>query len=131
MRQTIYLLLIAFLLPLVVNAQTNEIKKMRQQVNNLQQQIAKKENILLSSKKDIESKLNDLSLLSAQIVERKELVNLLIAEINTLNKELERLNALVGENEALVKEKKKEYDRESLKGTEYEYLLDEDKEWED
>lgn len=109
MRQTIYLLLIAFLLPLVVNAQTNEIKKMRQQVNNLQQQIAKKENILLSSKKDIESKLNDLSLLSAQIVERKELVNLLIAEINTLNKELERLNALVGENEALVAVSKKEY----------------------
>lgn len=109
MRQTIYLLLIAFLLPLVVNAQTNEIKKMRQQVNNLQQQIAKKENILLSSKKDIESKLNDLSLLSAQIVERKELVNLLIAEIKTLNKELERLNALVGENEALVAVSKKEY----------------------
>lgn len=109
MRQTIYLLLIAFLLPLVVNAQTNEIKKMRQQVNNLQQQIAKKENILLSSKKDIESKLNDLSLLSAQIVERKELVNLLIAEINALNKELERLNALVGENEALVAVSKKEY----------------------
>ena len=30
-----------------------------------------------------------------------------------------------------ILEYKKEYDRESLKGTEYEYLLDEDKEWYD
>lgn len=29
-----------------------------------------------------------------------------------------------------ILEYKKEYDRKSLKGTEYEYLLDEDKEWE-
>jgi hypothetical protein len=30
-----------------------------------------------------------------------------------------------------ILEYKKEYDRESLKGTEYEYLLEDDKEWDD
>jgi hypothetical protein len=30
-----------------------------------------------------------------------------------------------------ILEYKKEYNRESLKGTEYEYLLDDDKEWDD
>lgn len=109
MRQIIYLLLTTLLFPLAVAAQTTEIKKMRQQVNSLQQQIAKKENILLSSKKDIESKLSDLSLLSAQITERKELVDMLAAEVSSLNKGIDALNKAVADNEALVNVSKKEY----------------------
>lgn len=109
MRKTIYLLLAVLLFPLAAISQTKEIKKMRQQVNSLQQQITKKENILLSSKKDIEGKLNNLNLLAAQIAERKELVALLTSEVAMLNKEIATLNKEVQEKETKVETAKSEY----------------------
>ncbi len=109
MQKSIYTFLVLFLLPITLWAQTAEIKKMRQQVNNLQQQIAKKENILLSSKKDIESKLSNLNLLTAKIDERKELIALLTTEVSALNKEINALNAEVADKEELVGLSKKEY----------------------
>lgn len=109
MRKTLYILSVLFLLPLAVVSQTTEIKRMRQQVNNLQQQIAKKENILLSSQKDIEGKLNNLNLLTAKIEERKELIELLTTEVKSLNKEIALLNKEIADKEAKVGIAKKEY----------------------
>lgn len=109
MQRTTHILLLLLLLPLAALSQTAEIKKMRQQVNSLQQQIAKKENILLSSKKDIESKLSNLNLLTAKIDERKELIALLTTEVAALNKEIKSLNAEVADKEELVAVSKKEY----------------------
>ncbi len=90
-------------------SQTTEIKKMRQQVGALQKQIAQKENILLSSKKDIDSKLKNLNLLTAQISERKELITMLTDEVVILNKEIEKLNKEVADKESKVAVSKKEY----------------------
>lgn len=90
-------------------AQTAEIKKMRNQVGSLQKEIAQKENILLSSKKDINSKLQNLDLLTAQIKERKELINMLVSEVDALNKEIDKLNKEVAENEKRVGKSKEEY----------------------
>lgn len=109
MQRTTHILLLLLLLPLAALSQTAEIKKMRQQVNNLQQQIAKKENILLSSQKDIEGKLNNLNLLTAKIDERKELISLLTTEVAALNKEIDALDAEVADKEELVSVSKKEY----------------------
>lgn len=109
MQRTTHILLLLLLLPLAALSQTAEIKKMRQQVSSLQQQIAKKENILLSSKKDIESKLSNLNLLTAKIDERKELIALLTTEVSALNKEINALNAEVADKEELVAVSKKEY----------------------
>lgn len=109
MQKIKYLLLTALFIPFAAFSQTAEIKKMRRQVNNLQQQIAQKENILLSSKKDIESKLSNLNLLTAQITERKQLVGLLTNEVAALNKEIALLNKEVADNESKVGVAKKEY----------------------
>ena len=109
MQRTTHILLLLLLLPLAALSQTAEIKKMRQQVNSLQQQIAKKENILLSSQKDIEGKLNNLNLLTAKIDERKELISLLTTEVAALNKEIDALDAEVADKEELVSVSKKEY----------------------
>ena len=110
MRKIKHLLTILLLFfSVVAAAQTAEIKKMRGQVGALQKEIAQKENILLSSKKDINSKLQNLDLLTAQIKERKELINMLVSEVDALNKEIKRLNKEVADNEARVGTSKEEY----------------------
>ena len=110
MRYIQYILFAVFFsLSLASAAQTAEIKKMRNQVGSLQKEIAQKENILLSSKKDINSKLQNLDLLTAQIKERKELISMLVSEVNALNKEIDKLNKEVAENEKRVGKSKDEY----------------------
>lgn len=110
MRYIQYILFaVYFSLSLASAAQTAEIKKMRNQVGSLQKEIAQKENILLSSKKDINSKLQNLDLLTAQIKERKELINMLVSEVDALNKEIDKLNKEVAENEKRVGKSKNEY----------------------
>lgn len=107
-KHFIFLLLLV-LVSVTAIAQTAEIKKMRTQVGNLQKEISQKENILLSSKKDINSKLQNLDLLAAQIKERKGLINLLVSEVSVLNREIAKLNKEVAENEARVSTSKDEY----------------------
>ena len=110
MRHIQYILFALFFsFSLASAAQTAEIKKMRNQVGSLQKEIAQKENILLSSKKDINSKLQNLDLLTAQIKERKELINMLVSEVDALNKEIDKLNKEVAENEKRVGKSKEEY----------------------
>lgn len=110
MRHIQYILFALFFsFSLASAAQTAEIKKMRNQVGSLQKEIAQKENILLSSKKDINSKLQNLDLLTAQIKERKELISMLVSEVDALNKEIDKLNKEVAENEKRVGKSKEEY----------------------
>ncbi|MBQ8256388.1 MAG: peptidoglycan DD-metalloendopeptidase family protein [Bacteroidaceae bacterium] len=110
MRHIQYILFALFFsFSLASAAQTAEIKKMRNQVGSLQKEIAQKENILLSSKKDINSKLQNLDLLTAQIKERKELINMLVSEVDALNEEIDKLNKEVAENEKRVGKSKDEY----------------------
>ena len=64
-------------------AQTT-VKEMRRRVNGLQQQIKEKERILLSSEKDVASKLKNLNLLTARIDEQKKLISLQTKEVTAL-----------------------------------------------
>lgn len=109
MRIKHYLLLLLLSFALASQAQTNEIKEMRRRVGTLQKQIAQKENILLSSKQNINAKLKNLDILTARIKERKELIALLTKEVAALNREITTLNKDVAEKEHNVAVSKDEY----------------------
>lgn len=87
----------------------NSVKEMRRRAGNLQKQIAEKENILLSSQKDVRSRMQNLELLSAQINERKELISVLRREIELLDDSIAKLDGEIGENEKGVSVAKDEY----------------------
>ena len=93
----------------VSHAQQQTVKEMRNRVSNLQQQIKEKERILLSSQKDVSSKLKNLNLLTARVAEQKSLIALLNREIATLDKEISELSATLSHDEAQVKKAQDEY----------------------
>ena len=93
----------------VSHAQQQTVKEMRNRVSNLQQQIKEKERILLSSQKDVSSKLKNLNLLTARVAEQKSLIALLNREIATLDNEISELSATLSHDEAQVKKAQDEY----------------------
>lgn len=93
----------------VSHAQQQTVKEMRNRVSNLQQQIKEKERILLSSQKDVSSKLKNLNLLTARVAEQKSLIVLLNREIATIDKEISELSATLSHDEAQVKKAQDEY----------------------
>ena len=68
------LLLYLLLMSLPMAAQKGKLDDMRARARAMQVQIADKEKILLSSQKDVKSKMQNLDLLTAQIKERRLLV---------------------------------------------------------
>ena len=90
-------------------AQQKSVKEMRSRVTTLQQQIKEKERILLSSEKDVASKLKNLNLITARVAEQKSLVALLNKEIAAIDKEISSLSAELAREEAQVKKAKNEY----------------------
>lgn len=90
-------------------SQQQTVKEMRNRVNSLQQQIKEKERILLSSEKDVASKLKNLNLLTARVGEQKSLIALLSKEVATIDKEISSLTAELSRDEARVEKSKNEY----------------------
>ena len=90
-------------------SQQKSVKEMRSRVSSLQQQIKEKERILLSSEKDVASKLKNLNLLTARVEEQKSLVSLLSKEVATIDKEISELTSAVTRDEAQVKRAQDEY----------------------
>ena len=90
-------------------AQQTTVKDMRRRVTQLQQQIKDKERILLTSEKDVASKLKNLNLLTARIGEHKALVALLVKEVATIDDEIKNLTAEVQREEQKVEKSKEEY----------------------
>ena len=90
-------------------AQQKSVKEMRSRVTTLQQQIKEKERILLSSEKDVASKLKNLNLITARVAEQKSLVALLNKEIAAIDKEISSLLAELAREETQVKKAKNEY----------------------
>ena len=110
MRKRLYLLFLLLSFVFACGyAQTAKIKEMRSKVSDLQKQISRKENILLSSKKDIAGKLKNLDLINAQIRERKELIDMLVSEVKVINGEIDSLKAEIKDKEAKVSTSKEEY----------------------
>lgn len=92
-----------------VQSQQMTVKEMRHRVTRLQQSIKEKERILLSSEKDIASKLKNLNLLTAQIRERKLLIDLLLKEVDVIDKSIDKLVADIKQDEARIAKSKEEY----------------------
>ena len=93
----------------VGSAQQKSVKEMRSRVSSLQQQIKEKERILLSSEKDVASKLKNLNLLTARVEEQKSLVAMLGKEIAAIDKEIAELTSALSRDEAQVKRAQDEY----------------------
>lgn len=107
-RYLLTLLIVCFFSFSSVVAQES-VKEMKRKVENLQKQIADKEGILRSSRKDVRSKMQNIELLGAQIKERKGLVNALSKEVRSLNADIARLNEEIKQNEANVQTAREEY----------------------
>lgn len=90
-------------------SQQKSVKEMRSRVSSLQQQIKEKERILLSSEKDVASKLKNLNLLTARVEEQKSLVSLLSKEVTAIDKEIAGLTSELSRDEAQVKKAQDEY----------------------
>lgn len=108
LRYFITLLIVYFFSFSAVTAQES-VKEMKRKVVNLQKQIADKEGILRSSRKDVRSKMQNIELLGAQIKERKGLVNALSKEVRSLNTDIARLNAEIKLGETNVQKAREEY----------------------
>lgn len=90
-----YLLLLLMLLFFAAGnafAQDTSIKDMRAKAGTLRKDIAEKEKILLSSKKDVNSKLANLDIVTAKINDRKKLIGLINEEVKIINGEIRVLN---------------------------------------
>lgn len=106
-RKIFFILLLQFVVCAGWSQQT--VKEMRTRVSSLQQQIKEKERILLSSQKDVASKLKNLNLLTARVTEHKSLVSLLSKEVAAIDKEISSLSASLAHDEARVKKSQDEY----------------------
>lgn len=113
-------LIIAFFAVLLslsgVSAQNSSVKKMREQAGALRKEITEKEKILLSSQKDVKSRLNNLDVINAKIKEVKRLVTLLQNEVKAIDGEIKANAAEIERQEKLVEQSRQEY-AEALRRT--------------
>lgn len=103
------LLLFLLLVSLPLAAQRGKLDDMRARARAMQMQIADKEKILLSSQKDVKSKMQNLDLLTAQIKERILLVALLRNELKAVGDSIAVIDKEVKRHEALVEASRGEY----------------------
>ena len=110
-----YILLL--LLPFTgLQAQSESVESLRSKAGTLRKEIKEKEAILTSSQKDINSRLNNLKIITAKIEEYKGLVGLLQKEVKALDnrmaaidKEIKALGKEIAEKERNVEISRSEY----------------------
>jgi len=85
-RVSLFALLLLILLPSIpLAAQTNKrIRQLQQQSATLKKQISESEQLLRTTKKDVNSQLNNLAVINSQITAQQKLVDDYAAEVNTL-----------------------------------------------
>lgn len=94
-----------------LRAQTNQkIKELETQRSELQQQITESETLLSSTKKDVKSQLDNLSLINGQISERKKYIAAIERDMKTINGEITALQRQLNALERELKDKKKKYE---------------------
>ena len=109
--QTYFLTLFLLLVLAADNlcAQNDEIKDMREQVGSLRKDIAEKEKILLSSKKDVKSKLANLDIVTAKVNDRKKLIGIINGEVSLINGDIKKLNREMNALQGNVDKSRSEY----------------------
>lgn len=92
-----------------LQAQSAAIKGMRAQAGELRKEIAEKEKILVSSEKDVKSRLNNLEIITAQIKEKRGFISVLQKEVKLINTEINTLAKDIKKHEAKVEDSRAEY----------------------
>ena len=112
----ISLLLLTFLPLTGVLAQGDSVESLRSKANTLRKEIKEKEAILTSSQKDINSRLNNLKIVTARIEEYRVLVGVLQKEVKaldnrmaTVDSEIKTLGNDIEEKEKSVEISRSEY----------------------
>ena len=98
---TLFVILFSFS---TISAQSASIKKMREQAGTLRKEITEKEKILLSSQKDVKSRLNNLDIINAQIKEIKKLISLLQNEVKVVEEEIGTYTIEIERQEKLIEQ---------------------------
>lgn len=123
-----YILLPILLFTVLVNAQAQgeSVESLRSKANTLRKEIKEKEAILMSSQKDINSRLNNLKIITAKIEEYKGLVSLLQKEVKALDnkkavidKDIKTLGKEIKEKEKGVEVSRNEYAEALRKARKY------------
>jgi septal ring factor EnvC (AmiA/AmiB activator) len=92
-----------------ISAQSASVKKMREQAGTLRKEITEKEKILLSSQKDVKSRLNNLDIINAQIKEVKTLIGLLQNEVKAIENEITLYDREIERQEKIVEQSRMQY----------------------
>ena len=108
MTKLLFLLLFS-MTTLVAGAQSAAIKNMRAQAGTLRKEIADKEKILVSSNKDVKSRLNNLDIINAQIREVRKLVDMLQKEVQLVDTEISVCRKEIERQEEKVEHSRAEY----------------------
>lgn len=103
---TLFIILLSFT---GISAQGNSVKAMREQAGSLRKEISEKEKILLSSQKDVRSRLNNLDIINAQIREIKRLIGVLQKEVRLIDGEISAYSREIERQERLVEQSRREY----------------------
>lgn len=97
--------------PEAVGQTNKQIRKLQKEQTNLKKDIADKEKLLRSTKKDVNSQLANLQVIGAQIEERKRYVDDINAEVTALGKDQAALERQMAKLEAELAECKRKYQR--------------------
>lgn len=111
MRSFFLILIAAFSILSPALAQSNKlIKELQNKRGSLQKQINATESLLKTTKRDVGSQLNNLSILTGQIEERKRYILTINNDVDAIGKELQSLDSQLSLLQKDLKDKKKKYD---------------------
>lgn len=88
---------------------SKKIKELEGKRGELLEQIEQSESLLLSTKKDVKSQLNDLALITSKIDERKKFIQSIEQDIRTLDREVASLEKEIKELQHELEEKQHRY----------------------
>lgn len=101
--------------PVSVFAQSNaRIRQLEAQRSTLQRQIAETEELLKTNRRNVGSQLNELSVLTSQIADRKRLVDAIAADIDSVDTEIRALNAQLATLQQRLAVQRKDYEASVL-----------------
>lgn len=87
-----------------------KIKDLESQRGQLQEQIKQSESLLLSTKKDVKSQLDDLALINSQIAERRRFIETIEKDVRTLDGEIVSLEKQMKKLQSELKDKQRKYE---------------------
>ena len=111
MKRFFLLLLVGFSVLSPTLAQSNKlIKELQNKRGALQKQISATESLLQTTKKDVGSQLNNLSVLTGQIEERKRYILTINNDVDAIAQELQSLDSQLRVLQKDLKDKKNKYE---------------------